>query len=74
MLYDVFVSHASLDKANYVDKLVSEMKSLGIKVFYDDDSIAWGDNIKEKVDEGLNNCRIAILIISKHYIGIMDRV
>ena len=48
--YSVFVSHSSEDKIAYVEDLVNEIKDLGISVFYDQDVISWGDNLKEKID------------------------
>ena len=38
--YSVFVSHSSEDKIEYVDDLVSEIKKLGISIFYDTDVIS----------------------------------
>lgn len=67
--YDVFISHASKDKKKYVDKLVENLKSRNISLFYDADSIAWGDSITEKIDEGLANCKLAVVVISKNYFG-----
>lgn len=65
--YDVFISHATADKKPYVDKLVKEIKSIGLVTFYDVDSIEWGDNIKDKIDEGLKHCRRAIVVVSDSY-------
>ena len=65
--YSVFVSHSSEDKVEYVDELVNEIKSLGISVFYDTDVISWGDNLKEKIDNGLKNCELAVIVISPSY-------
>lgn len=67
--YSVFVSHASDDKIEYVDDLVKEIKQLGISVFYDSDVIHWGDNLKEVIDAGLNNCSLAVIVISPSYFG-----
>ena len=67
--YSVFVSHASDDKIEYVDDLVKEIKGLGISVFYDTDVISWGDNLKERIDYGLNSCELAVLVISPSYFG-----
>jgi len=67
--YDVFISHATKDKASYVDKLASAIKDTGLTVFYDIDSIAWGDSIPSKVEEGLVNCSRAVVVISKNYFG-----
>jgi len=67
--YSVFVSHSSEDKIAYVEDLVNEIKDLGISVFYDQDVISWGDNLKEKIDWGLKNCQLAVIIISPNYFG-----
>ncbi len=67
--YSVFVSHSSDDKIEYVDDLVSEIKKLGISVFYDTDVISWGDNLREQIDNGLNNCKLAVIVISPSYFG-----
>ncbi len=67
--YDVFISHATKDKINYVNKLVEAIKREGLKVFYDQESIEWGDNILEKVNEGLEESTLAVVVISKHFFG-----
>ena len=69
MEYDIFVSHCHKDKLKYVDDLVAELKKLEIKVFYDTDEITWGDNIREKIDNGLQNSELAIIVISRKYFG-----
>jgi len=66
--YDVFISHASEDKEDYVEDLVKEMNSQNIKVWYDDDSIEWGDNLRTKIDFGLAKSKYGIVILSKDYI------
>lgn len=67
--YDVFISHATKDKVSYVNKLADAIKDTGLSVFYDTDSIAWGDSIPAKVEEGLANCNRAVVVISKNYFG-----
>lgn len=63
----VFVSHASANKIEFVDDLVKEIKKLKIKVFYDTDVICWGDNLKEILDNAMNQCTLAIIVISPEY-------
>ena len=63
----VFISHSSEDKISYVDDLVKEIKALGINVFYDTDVLSWGDNLKQIIDEGLNRCTLAVIVISRSY-------
>ena len=50
--YDVFLSHASEDKEE-MRKLYVAMVSRDIKVFFDEESIVWGDSIVEKINIGL---------------------
>ncbi len=68
-MYDVFLSHASADKLNYVEDLKQTLDILGIDVFYDKDTIEWGDKWKEKIYEGLEKSEFAIIVISEHFFG-----
>lgn len=66
--YDVFISHASEDKEPLVDELLVYLTKLGIKVWYDKTSIAWGDSFRAEMDEGLSKARYGIVILSPDYI------
>ena len=66
--YDVFVSHASEDKATFADELCNILTNSGIKVWYDAMNIQWGDSLRSKIDEGLKKSKYGIVIISKDYI------
>lgn len=68
-LYDVFLSHASKDKLTYVEELKQTLDILGVKVFYDKDTIEWGDDWKQKIYEGLEKSEFAIIVISEHFFG-----
>ena len=65
--YDVFISHASKDKSDYVDSLYITMRKLGINIFYDSDSISWGDNWKQVILDGTEASEFAIIIISENF-------
>lgn len=67
--YDVFLSHASADKISYVEELKQTLDILGIDVFYDKDTIEWGDDWKKKIYEGLEKSEFAIIVISKNFFG-----
>ena len=67
--YDVFLSHAHADKESFVADLKRSFEKLGIKIFYDTDSIKWGNNWKKKIYEGLDNCRFAVIVISDDFYG-----
>ncbi len=49
--YDVFISHASIDKAAFVDELKIQIEKTGAKVWYDASCIGWGDSLSEKIDD-----------------------
>lgn len=67
--YDVFVSHATADKSDIVDQLVNSLKKLGVNVFYDKESIEWGDKWKERIINGTTDAEFAIIVISDHFFG-----
>jgi RNA-directed DNA polymerase len=50
--YDVFLSHASEDK-DKMRRLKDGLETVGLKVFFDETSINWGDSIVEKINHGL---------------------
>ena len=65
--YDVFLSHANADKNDYVDELYKILSQLGVKIFYDKESLEWGDNWKNRILEGTLKSEFAIIVISKNY-------
>lgn len=67
--YDVFISHANNDKANFVDELTASLENLRINIWYDATQIDWGDNWKLQIKNGLNKCRFGIVIISPQFLG-----
>lgn len=67
--FDVFISHASADKEDYVDLLVMAVKRLGINVFYDTDVLSWGDNWKQVILDGTGDSEFAIIVISNNFFG-----
>jgi len=67
--YDLFISHASSDKITYVRGLYEALSQLGISIFYDEDSIEWGDKWKDKILEGTASSEFAIIVISNKFFG-----
>ena len=66
--YDVFISHATEDKATFVDKLVKELQEQSVNVWYDSLKIIWGSSLREKIDEGLSKAKFGIVVLSPDYI------
>lgn len=67
--YDLFLSHANKDKESFVDGLYNSLAKLGIRIFYDKETIEWGDNWKAKVLDGVNQSEFAIIVISDNFFG-----
>lgn len=65
--YDVFISHAHADKKQFVEELYKSFQKLGVKIFYDTDSIEWGDDWTRKIQDGLTKCRFGVIVISKDF-------
>ena len=66
-LYDVFISHANKDKNDYVNDLKQSLDKLGINIFYDKDTLEWGDKWKDKILEGVAKAEFAIIVISENF-------
>lgn len=66
--YDVFISHAHEDKESFVNPFVDELKKRGVKLWYDNDEIKWGDSLRAKIDSGLKHSRFGIVVISRSFI------
>ena len=67
--YDVFISHANIDKEELVEDLYKSLNKLGIKIFYDKETIEWGDKWKEKILNGVKKAEFAIIVISENFFG-----
>ena len=66
-MYDVFISHASEDKKDFVDPLVEKLQNAGIRVWYDTLEMEWGKSLREQIDNGIKRSKFAILVLSKHF-------
>ncbi len=65
--YDVFLSHANKDKKDLVEELYQSLSKLGINIFYDKESLEWGDKWKERIQNGTNEAEFAIIVISENF-------
>ena len=67
--YDVFISHANEDKENFVNEFAEVLNNLGLKIWYDENNVKWGDSIRTSIDIGLKQCRFGVVILSRHYLS-----
>ncbi|WP_027142540.1 DUF1883 domain-containing protein [Mesorhizobium sp. WSM3626] len=65
--YDVFISHASEDKEEIVRELATAIRSRGLKVWYDEFELRIGDSLRRKIDHGLANSRVGLVILSEAF-------
>lgn len=65
--YDVFISHSSADKDEFVRPLATELQNLGIKVWYDEFELKIGDSLRRSIDLGLINSRYGIVVLSSSF-------
>ncbi|CAM3739728.1 TIR domain-containing protein [Litorimonas haliclonae] len=65
--FDVFISHASEDKESFVKGLADALAEAGIKVWYDEFSLTWGDSLRKEIDRGLSNSRFGIVVLSESF-------
>lgn len=65
--YDVFISHANKDKNDLIEELYQSLSKLGINIFYDKESLEWGDNWKNRILDGTKKAEFAIIVISKNF-------
>ncbi len=62
-----FISHAHQDKW-FANRLVKLLNELGVNSWYDTVELCIGDNLLQKIHEGLAECSHFIVILSKHAI------
>jgi hypothetical protein len=63
--HDVFLSHNSKDKSA-VRALVERLRNDGVRVWFDETSIATGEHIGAALERGLQTSRHIVLIMSPH--------
>ncbi len=62
--YDVFISHASEDKAEIARPIYEACEAAGIKTFLDESHIAWGESFTMKINTALGAARTILVVIS----------
>jgi len=65
--WDVFISHATEDKAELVRPLALALQGKGVAVWYDEFSLKLGDSLRTSIDYGLANSRFGIVVLSKSF-------
>lgn len=66
--HDVFISHASEDKDTIVRPLAAALVAEGLNVWYDEFELRIGDSLRRKIDQGLANSRLGLLVLFHSFI------
>jgi hypothetical protein len=65
--YDLFISHASEDKEEFVRPLADALQALGVEVWYDEFLLRVGDSLRRSIDKGLGNSRFGVVVLSSAF-------
>jgi TIR domain len=66
--FDVFISHASEDKDEFVFPLADSLRRMGINVWYDEFELQIGDSLSRTIDYGLAQSTFGIVVISPAFL------
>lgn len=65
--YDIFISHSSEDKDDFVRPLAEALSSKGIKVWYDEFTLKVGDSLRQRIDQGLIKSKYGTVVLSSSF-------
>lgn len=65
--YDVFISHASQDKEDFVGPLAELLSDMGFRIWYDDFVLEVGDSLSQSIDKGIANSEYGLVVLSPHF-------
>jgi len=65
---DVFLSHSSEDKETVVRPLSHALENAGIRCWFDEDQIRWGDSISRRINDGLVVAKFVVVVISESFL------
>src|SRR4051812_42385470 len=66
---DIFISHASEDKAAVARPVAAALQDLGWTVWLDEFELLVGDSLRREIEAGLSHCRFGVVILSRAFFG-----
>lgn len=70
IMRDFFISHASENKDSFVRSLANALRERGISFWYDEYMLTIGDDLRQKIEEGLLSCRYGIVVLSPAFFDV----
>jgi hypothetical protein len=68
MEWDVFISHATEDKEDFVRPLADRLTRAGLRVWYDEFTLKVGDSLHRSINHGLAKSKYGIVVISPNFL------
>jgi hypothetical protein len=65
--FDVFVSHATEDKADVVRPLAAALEQRGLAVWFDETELRVGRSLRRTIDAGISRSRFGIVVVSRSF-------
>jgi len=66
--FDLFICHASEDKASVASPIVRLCKDEGINIWIDYEMMGWGDDLMTFINYGIANSRFGLMIVSDNFL------
>lgn len=67
--WDVFISHASEDKASCARPLRDALVEYGISVWLDETEMRLGHSLRQRIDEGIRSSKFGVVVLSPAFFG-----
>lgn len=64
---DLFISHASEDKDDFVRPLTNLLTEYGLDVWYDEFELKIGTSLSRSIDKGISNSNFGLIVLSKSF-------
>lgn len=65
--YDLFISHASENRHEFVRPLAEALQELGVEVWYDEFQLTVGDSLRRSIDKGLASSSFGVVVLSSAF-------
>lgn len=66
-MFDIFISHSSKDKTGIVNELKDRLEKQRLNVWLDTDGILSGDNILQKIQDGIEQSLCTLLVLTPSF-------
>ena len=67
--YDIFLSHASEDKDAVARPLAYLLREHGLRVWFDEFELRYGDDLAATLNQGISASRFGIIVLSESFFG-----